>query len=57
MSWTERDERVAAATRRYLAGYITRDVDRAALAGTPWAVPEPAGDTAPPAAMEVEHAE
>lgn len=39
MSWTQADERVMHAARRYLATYITRDTDRAVLAGTPWDVP------------------
>lgn len=42
MTWTQADERVMHAARRYLATYITRDTDRAILAGTPWEVPAPA---------------
>jgi len=49
MSWGERDERFRSAALRYLTVYITRETDRQALAGTPWAVPEPAGA---PAAVE-----
>ncbi len=39
MTWSQSDERVMQAARRYLSGYITRDTDRAVLVGTPWEVP------------------
>ena len=56
MSWGERDERFRAAALRYLAAYITRDTDRQALSGTPWAVPEPAASApAESTAGEAEH--
>ncbi len=42
MSWSQADDRVMHALRRYLADYIARDTDREILAGTPWAVPVPA---------------
>jgi len=42
MAWCERDERVMHAAQRFLADYISRDTDRAALTGTPWEVPAPA---------------
>ncbi len=38
--WGERDERMRAAALRFLAGYVVRDTDRAALVGTPWAIPD-----------------
>ena len=40
LTWGERDERMRAAAHRFLASYITRETDRAALAGTAWAVPD-----------------
>jgi hypothetical protein len=43
VTWGERDERMRAAALRFLAGYVTRETDRAALAGTPWAVPDSPG--------------
>ena len=36
-AWARQDDRVAAAARRWLASYVTRDTDRAALAGSQWA--------------------
>lgn len=53
LAWGERDERFRAAAQRWLAGYITRPTDRAALAGTPWAVPEPEAQHADAPAAEV----
>jgi hypothetical protein len=41
VAWGERDERFRVAAQRWLAGYVSRPTDRAALTGTPWAVPEP----------------
>ncbi|MFC7608955.1 hypothetical protein [Teichococcus aestuarii] len=41
LAWGERDERFRAAAQRWLAGYVSRPTDRAALASTPWALPEP----------------
>ena len=50
----ERSESFRDNARRFLASYITRDTDRAALRGTPWQVPEP--DAGPPEpAGEAEH--
>ncbi len=46
VAWGERDDRMRSAALRFLSSYITRDTDRAALAGTPWAVPD-ASVTAP----------
>ncbi len=37
----EREHRFRESGIRFLVGYINRETDRAALAGTPWAVPEP----------------
>ena len=39
-AWAAQDPRVGEAGRRYLASYLTRDTDRAALAGSPWEVPD-----------------
>ncbi len=38
-TWAAQDERVRESARRYLAGYVSRDTDRAALAGSAWAIP------------------
>ncbi len=38
-TWAASDERVRDSARRYLATYVTRDTDRAALAGSSWAAP------------------
>lgn len=48
-TWAAQDERVRESARRYLAGYVSRDTDRAALAGSPWEVPD-----VKPATSEVE---
>lgn len=39
-TWGERDPRFKDAALRFLAAYVARDTDRAALAGTPWSVPD-----------------
>ena len=38
-AWAAQDERVRESGRRYLASYVTRDTDLAALAGSVWAIP------------------
>jgi hypothetical protein len=40
IAWGERDDRMRSAALRFLSSYISRDTDRAALAGTAWAVPD-----------------
>ena len=37
-NWASTDERVRESARRYLATYVTRDTDRAALAGSAWSI-------------------
>ena len=39
-AWAAQDERVRESARRYLVSYVSRDTDRAALAGSPWALPD-----------------
>ena len=51
----ERSESFRENGRKFLASYIVRDTDRAALAGTPWAVPEPVGGPAEPTGGDGEH--
>jgi hypothetical protein len=41
-AWAASDERVLRAAKNWLASYITRDGDRATLAGTPFEIPAPA---------------
>lgn len=55
-AWAERDERVGAAARRWLAGYVSRDTDRTALAGTPWEVPASASVTTAALGGDGDHA-
>ena len=38
MAWAATDQRLLAAARRWLASYVVRDADRAALKGTPFDV-------------------
>ena len=39
-TWSAQDERVRESARRYLSTYVVRDTDRAALAGSVWALPD-----------------
>ena len=39
-TWAAQDERVRESARRYLSTYVVRDTDRAALAGSVWALPD-----------------
>ncbi|MFC7552323.1 hypothetical protein ACFQU7_08790 [Pseudoroseomonas wenyumeiae] len=54
--WGERDDRFRAAAARFLASYITRETDRAALAGSAWELAEPPSHgEAPAEAAPAEH--
>lgn len=54
-AWGAGDERFRGAAVRFLAGYISRPVDREVFAGTPWELPA-AAVTADPSAGEASHA-
>ena len=46
-AWATRDERVGVAARAWVSSYVSRETDRAALAGTPWDVSRPAAEPPP----------
>lgn len=50
--WCQQNERVMSAFKSHLNGYISRETDKEALRGTPYAVSEPPSSPAPSSAGE-----